>query len=465
MKNGKRILLIAIAVACFAVALSYPILYKAQEESNANTMEELAALREAGMAMENQATTDDEATEAGLPAQTQAAPAEAAVPNGEDAAGAADFPGQDGQTADGAMGASGEGDAEAALEAASGAEATPEPTGAAGAAPQVTRAPEGESAPEATREAGAAPQVTRAPEGESAPEATRAAGESEAGGQAQGDATEADAAGQTLARTPRMTSIASSGAEVPLPGRTVAPAMEALIYTASDDPAATPAPVMTAERRERTGVLPYPEKEKVEFDPERMLPRYKAIYELNDDLVGWISIPGTDVDYPVVQTAQSEFYLNHDFFGEENINGQIILDTLCDPYTPSYNLVISGHNMRSGSMFGNLDDYASKNYWQNHKFVQFDTLMDERQYVIFAAFYSADYDVDEEGFRYNADIQYRVDADQWLTEIRENQIYDTGIDVEFGDEFLTLTTCNHVRRSDGRFVLVCRRIREGETFE
>ena len=81
------------------------------------------------------------------------------------------------------------------------------------------------------------------------------------------------------------------------------------------------------------------------------------------------------------------------------------------------------------------------------------------------AFFSADYDVDEEGFRYNADVQYAQDAKQWLQEIKETQVYDTEIDAEFGDEFLTLTTCNRSRRRDGRFVLVCRRIRPGEVIE
>ena len=90
--------------------------------------------------------------------------------------------------------------------------------------------------------------------------------------------------------------------------------------------------------------------------------------------------------------------------------------------------------------------------------------MREGQYVIFAAFYSADYDEDEEGFRYNADIQYELDAEVWLAEIEENKLYDTGIDVQWGDEFLTLTTCNN-RQEDGRFVVVARRVREGEVIE
>ena len=147
------------------------------------------------------------------------------------------------------------------------------------------------------------------------------------------------------------------------------------------------------------------------------------------------------------------------------MNGQIRLDTLCDPYTPSYNLVISGHHMKNGSMFGNLPLYATKSYWEKHKLVEFDTLMERKQYVVFAAFYSADYDEDEAGFRYNANIEYKIDANQWLEEVHQNQLYDTGVDTGFGDEFITLTTCNRARHRNGRFVVVARRIREGETFE
>ena len=85
--------------------------------------------------------------------------------------------------------------------------------------------------------------------------------------------------------------------------------------------------------------------------------------------------------------------------------------------------------------------------------------------ALIGAFYSADYNENEEGFRYSADIQYKLDADMWLGEIKANQIYDTGVEVEFGDEFITLTTCDHSRRHNGRFVVVARRIREGEKIQ
>ncbi|MBQ6373909.1 MAG: sortase [Clostridia bacterium] len=230
-------------------------------------------------------------------------------------------------------------------------------------------------------------------------------------------------------------------------------------------PSPTPLPSPTPDRSIRTGALAYDYLEKVELDETKILPELRDIYEINKDLVGWIYIDDTGIDYPVVQSEDSDFYLKHDFYGNSNVNGQIILDTTCDPYTPSYNLIISGHHMNSGAMFARLIRYKDKKHWEKHRMVEFDTLMSRKQYVIFAAFNSADYDEDESGFRYNADIRYKIDADQWIDEVRRYQLYDTGIDVRFGDEFITLTTCDHSRRKDGRFVVVARRIREGEMIQ
>ena len=193
--------------------------------------------------------------------------------------------------------------------------------------------------------------------------------------------------------------------------------------------------------------------------------KYGALFEQNQDFIGWISIDGTNINYPVMQTPDNpDYYLKHSFEKSWSDYGVPYIDEACIMGI-SNNVVIYGHNMRNGSMFGKLPLYSDSEYWREHKFAEFDSLMERKQYVIFAAFYSADYDEYEEGFRYNADIRYKMEADQWLEEIRQNQIYDTGIDAQFGDEFITLTTCERSRRQDGRFVVVMRRIREGETFD
>lgn len=385
MNKGLRILLIVIAVACFAVALSYPIRYRVEEQRTEDVMDQLIAMRDAGVARGQGPTRN--------PIAQNDIDDDSAEPSGGDNADSAEAPDQ---------------------MAGEPAEAEP---GQAGEAGQAQAALEGEVA-------------------------------------SQNGAAEQSGSVDTLI----------SGTQPPESGESAAPGAR-ITPAPTPTPTPTPVPTPTINRFERTGPLTYPEKEKVTLDVDKILPQYQEIYASNNDFAGWITIPGTIIDYPVVQCEDSEFYLHNDFYGNKNANGQIILDTLCDPYTPSYNLVISGHSMRSGKMFGRLVDYMYKSYWQKHKFVYFDTLMEQKEYVVFAAFFSADYDEDEEGFRYNADIQYAIDAKQWLREIRENQVYDTEIDVGFGDEFLTLTTCNKAKRKDGRFVVVCRRIREGEIFE
>ena len=554
-----RILLIVVAVACFGIALSYPIRYRMAQESNNSDMEKLSSLRAKGLETSAEATAAPEATDA-KPEQTAAAPTEpktAQTGNGEATASPGrtqegEAPpatvsetaqtGKDEETAPETV-QSGESEVTASPVERQEGEAPPatvsetaqtgkdETTGppaevkesepppatvseTAQTGKDETTGPPAEvkeseppaaTAPETAQPGG--PEATEPPvetqEGEAppatAPETTQT-GVSEATApptEAQADAidlepTAASAVEEIVPEAPLSESTPEAEPTpdpgltpepepepTPVPEPTPTPGVMDLIlgFPGIPEPEAkatrgpTPTPEVTVEpsptpnRRIYTGAPPYPLKEKVTLDPDAMLPELKEIYELNHDLVGWINIPDTVIDYPVVQTQDSDFYLSHDFYGEENVNGQIILDTLCDPYTPSYNLVISGHHMKNGSMFGDLPKYASKSYWAKHPFLEFDTLMARKKYVIFAAFYSADYDEDEEGFRYNADIQYDLDLDLWLAEVRRYQCYDTEIDVEFGDELITLTTCNRERRRDGRFVVVCRKIREGEKFE
>ena len=239
----------------------------------------------------------------------------------------------------------------------------------------------------------------------------------------------------------------------------------------TEEPTPEPSPEPTPDRRANTGAKIWSEVEKIPLDEDNILPQYQELYAVNHDMVGWLTVVNTSsygsrISYPVMQTEDDTYYLTRDFQHRDNANGLLILDSHCDAFTPSYNLVVSGHNRWNDTMFYNLTSYYNnKRNWQAHKYVQFDSLMEERTYIVFAAFFAADYDEDEEGFRYNADIQYAVDMNLWLAEVDEYKLYDTGVDVRFGDQVLTLTTCNSSKRKNGRFVVVCRRLREGEAME
>jgi SrtB family sortase len=216
-------------------------------------------------------------------------------------------------------------------------------------------------------------------------------------------------------------------------------------------PAASPAPTPAPE----------PEPTPFVFDEAKILPEYQALYEENHDLVGWLKIGGTMVDYPVLQRVDEEYYLTRDFYGRSNDNGQLILDAQCDPFAPDLNLVVSGHDMLSGKMFGTLQRYASERFGRQHPIIEFDTLFSRGRYRLVAAFQTWDYLKREDGFRYNVDIRYRLELKKYLEELDAVKLYDTGVPVEFGDQLITLSTCS-TRTDDGRFVVVARRLREGE---
>ena len=419
-----RILLVIVAVVCFGVALSYPLRYRQAEESNNTKMETLAEMRQ----RVRQEQSDAPVVPVSVASEEAGDDADAVPDPWAD-----DAPGDEPVTAQ----------------------------RPAGTAPAEGTVPDGGTAPTE----GTAPVEGSAPGDESANPPADGEGRASTGDQP------AEQPGDGPEFTP---------APTPVPTPSPTPTLEPDYWDLSkrlgatptptprpvkETPTPTPVPTPTPDWSIRTGALPYDMKEKVVLDEAAILPELREIYELNHDLVGWITIPDTVIDYPVVQCDNSEFYLTHDFEGEENINGQIILDTPCDPYTPSYNLIISGHHMKNGSMFGDLPEYRNKNYWEKHKLIEFDSLMFRKQYVVFACFYSADYDEDEEGFRYNADIQYNMEAKKWLREIEINKLYNTEIDVQFGDEFITLTTCNRARHRNGRFVVVARKVREGETIQ
>jgi sortase B len=166
------------------------------------------------------------------------------------------------------------------------------------------------------------------------------------------------------------------------------------------------------------------------------------------------------VDYPVLQ-RRTRILPDPRLYGNNNANGQIILDAQCDPYTPDVNLVISGHDMKSGKMFGTLQRYASERFGKQHPIIEFDTLFRHGRYRLVAAFETWDYRMREGGFRYNVDIRYRLELKQYLEQLNQINLYDTGVPVEFGDELITLSTCS-TQTDDGRFVVVARRLREGE---
>lgn len=191
-----------------------------------------------------------------------------------------------------------------------------------------------------------------------------------------------------------------------------------------------------------------------------ILTKYQDSYNKNNDLIGWIKINDTNIDYPVVQCNDNEFYLTHNFKGKNDANGCIFADMYCNVYPRSKNIILYGHHMKSGRMFAHLEKYDSYDFYQKHKTFQFDTIYEEALYEIVFVFRDYIHAVDDTSFKYYefVDVTSETEFDSYMTELKEKSLYDTNVDVTFNDELLTLSTCDYMQ-ANGRFVIIAKKIR------
>lgn len=188
---------------------------------------------------------------------------------------------------------------------------------------------------------------------------------------------------------------------------------------------------------------------------ERIL-KLKKLHEENNDIIGWIEIEGTNINYPVLQTNNNDFYLNHDYQKKYNKNGSIFLDKDYDWNIPSSNLLIYGHNSQDGTMFKDLLNYKNENYYKEHPKIRFTTLNEDAEYEIIAVFLSRVYYKREENvFRYykfiNAENENEYNS--YVENSKKSSLYNIEKTPKYKDQLITLSTCsNHTE--DGRLAVV-----------
>ncbi len=192
-----------------------------------------------------------------------------------------------------------------------------------------------------------------------------------------------------------------------------------------------------------------------------ILGQYQKLYDQNKNLTGWLKIKGTDIDYPVMKSlnGNGEFYLDHNFKGEEDRNGTLFMDDLCDIVKPTENFIIYGHNMKSGQMFGSLDRYKSKDFYDKHQIVQFDSIYETGTYQVMMAFQSHVYEENIIAFKYYQfiDPASEKEFNSGMNEMKAVALYDTGVTAKYGDNLLFLSTCDYDEQN-GRFVVVCKKL-------
>ena len=218
----------------------------------------------------------------------------------------------------------------------------------------------------------------------------------------------------------------------------------------------------------------------VSENSKEILPSFKKLLEINPDTVGYLKIDGTIIDYPVVKTDDNDFYLTHDFYKNESRSGTVMMDyrNKVTPDGHSANMVLYGHNMQVGTFFATLGEYwrtmydqypeGTKSFYKEHPVIRFDTLYERAEWKIFGF---GIYNVAEsrgEVFGYNLkyDFTSEDDFNDYIINIMDRSDIFTDVDLKYGDDILTLSTCYWPYENSGntvRLAIFARKIRDGES--
>ena len=206
----------------------------------------------------------------------------------------------------------------------------------------------------------------------------------------------------------------------------------------------------------------YEAAEDLVTDKGTVIGKYAELYKTNNDIIGWVKIKDTKIDYPVMQTqSDPEYYLHRNFDEEYAASGTPFLDAASDIFVPTSNFLVYGHNMKNGTMFHDLLKYESQDFYEKHKTFKFDTIYKGGQgkYQVIAACYSKIYPKDSTKFKYYqyAGITTEAEFNEYVSGVKALSVYDTGVTAEYGDQLVTLSTCAY-HTEEGRFFVVAKRV-------
>ena len=190
---------------------------------------------------------------------------------------------------------------------------------------------------------------------------------------------------------------------------------------------------------------------------------FAELYAQNPHVVGTLEMD-PDISLPVVQWDNS-FYMDHDFDGNESVAGTLFVDSRNTLWPQDDHILIYGHNMKDGSMFGSLNNYRNVGFLRNTVCIEFNTIYGDAQYVPFALFDASMTKDDPNYFkliRLNFSEEQPFDA--FLEDVQSRSLFNIPVDVNENDQLLSLVTCSY-SMDNGRFIIMCRKLREGETPE
>ena len=191
---------------------------------------------------------------------------------------------------------------------------------------------------------------------------------------------------------------------------------------------------------------------------EKMI-QLEELQKENEEIIGWLEIAETNINLPVCQAQDNSYYLTHNYKKEKATSGALFLDKDFDLDKPSTNYLIYGHRNKNGTMFEDLMKYKDEQFFKSHPTIKFTTTKEDTEYQIIAVFFSRVYYKDEQNvFRYYqfVNAENETEYNEYISNCKKASIYDTGATAEYGEQLLTLSTCEY-SQEDGRFAVVAKK--------
>lgn len=190
------------------------------------------------------------------------------------------------------------------------------------------------------------------------------------------------------------------------------------------------------------------------YDENGMLRRYTDLYEKNNDMVGWIYIPETKIDYPVLfKNNDNEYYLHRNFYKEKSAAGIPFLDSKCNLSDWSDNLIIYGHNMNNGTMFHDLLKYKDQDFVESHRTIYFDTMYKRCQFEVFAVFRTSVGSADEFKYYEFTDAKNEQEFNEFVARCKKESMIKSELTPKYGDILLCLSTCSYNTKNERTVVV------------
>ena len=191
---------------------------------------------------------------------------------------------------------------------------------------------------------------------------------------------------------------------------------------------------------------------------EKMI-QLEELQKENEEIIGWLEIAETNINLPVCQAQDNSYYLTHNYKKEKATSGALFLDKDFNLDKPSTNYLIYGHRNKNGTMFEDLMKYKDEQFFKSHPTIKFTTTKEDTEYQIIAVFFSRVYYKDEQNvFRYYqfVNAENETEYNEYISNCKKASIYDTGATAEYGEQLLTLSTCEY-SQEDGRFAIVAKK--------